>query len=129
MMNTNLPSVVTPQLINYSCSTWKTLWEKKFTGAENFTLGEFSAMNMINCDHCNVWEHRDIKGSGKYVTLDILLKFDILEKMRITSSESKVKLGRSEKGLITSLGLKTKTTPKKCKNARYAIVNISKKDL
>ena len=28
--------------------------------------------------------HRDIKGSDKYVTLDISLKFDSLEKMKIT---------------------------------------------
>ena len=31
--------------------------------------------------------------------------------------------------MITSLGFKTKTTPKKYKKARYAIGNVSKKDL
>ena len=34
-------------------------------------------------------KYRDIKGSDKYVTLDISLKFDSLEKMKIKSSESK----------------------------------------
>ena len=49
--------------------------------------------------------------------------------MRITSSESKVKLGRSGKGFITSLVLKAKARPKKYKKARYAIGNVSKQDL
>ena len=49
--------------------------------------------------------------------------------MKITSSESKGKLERSGKGLITYLGFNTKARLKKYKNARYAIVNVSKKDL
>ena len=49
--------------------------------------------------------------------------------MRITYSESKEKLGRSGNGLITSLGLKEKASPKKYKKERYAIGNISKKDI
>ena len=49
--------------------------------------------------------------------------------MKITSSESKGKLERSGKGLITSLGFKAKVRPQKYKKARYAIRNISKKDL
>ena len=57
------------------------------------------------------------------------MKFDILDNMRITYSESRVKLGGSGKGLITSLGIKAKATPKKHKKARYAIINASKKDL
>ena len=85
-------------------------------------------MNMKNCCHSNVRKHREIKGSEKYVTLDISLKFYSLDKMRITYSASKVKLGRSGKGLITSLVLKSKKRPKKYKNSRYAVVNVSKKD-
>ena len=65
----------------------KTFWEEKFTGEEKFALGEFSAVNMKDCGHRNVRKHKDIKGSDKYVTLDILLKFDSLYNMRITSSE------------------------------------------
>ena len=84
---------------------------------------------MKNCGHRNFRKHRDIKGSDKYVTLDILLKLDSLENMKITSSESKDKLGISGEGLITSLGLKAKASPNKYKKSRYAIVNISKKDL
>ena len=36
----------------------------------------------------NVREHREIKGSDKYVILDISLKFDSLDNMKITSSDS-----------------------------------------
>ena len=113
----------------HGCSNRKTFQEEKFTGEEKFTLGELSAMNTKNCGRRNVRKYRQIKGSDKYVTLEISLKFESLEKMRITSSESKVKLGISGKGLITSLGLKAKTRPTKYKNARYDIGNVSKKDL
>ena len=123
MINTSLLAVVTPPSIYHGCSTQKTFLE------ENFTLGEFSAVNIKNCVRRNVRKHRDIKSSDKYVTLDLLLKFDSLENLRITSSESKNNLGRQVKGLITSLGLKAKVRPKKCKKARYAIGNFSKKDL
>ena len=49
--------------------------------------------------------------------------------MKITSSESEDNLGRSVKGLVTSLGLKAKARPKKYKKARFAIRNVRKKDL
>ena len=84
---------------------------------------------MKNCGHQNFRKHRQIKGSDKFVTLDILLKIDSLYKMKITSSESKEKLVRSVKGLITSLGSYSKVSPHKYKKARYAIENVSKKDL
>ena len=122
MMNMNILAVITPPSIYHGCSTRKTFWEEKFT------LGEFTAVNMKNCSHRNVRKHREIKGSEKYFTLDISLKFDSIDKMRITSSESKVNLGKSGKGLITSLGLKAKSSPKKYKNTTCAIVNIRKKD-
>ena len=109
MMNMKLLAVVTPLSIYYGCSTQKTFWK------ENFTPGEFTAVNMKNCGRHNVRKHREIKGSDKYVTLDISLKVDSMEKMRITSSESRDNLGIPGKGLITSLGLKAKVTPKKRK--------------
>ena len=59
----------------------------------------------------------------------ISLKIDSLDKIKITSSESKEELERSGKVLITSLGLKAKVRPQKYKKASYAIVNISKKEL
>ena len=59
----------------------------------------------------------------------ISLKFDSMDKMKITSSESEGKLERSGKGLIISLGFKAKVMSQKYKRARYAIGNISKKDL
>ena len=44
MMKMNLLEVVTPQSIYHGCSTGKMFWEEIFTGEENFTLGEFSAV-------------------------------------------------------------------------------------
>ena len=87
MMNMNILAVVTPPSIYHGCSTRKKLWEEKFTGEENFTLGEFSAVNMKNGGRRNVRKHRNIKGFDKYINLNISLKFDSLDKMRITSSE------------------------------------------
>ena len=54
---------------------------------------------MENCGCRNVRKHIEIKGSDNYVTLDILLKFDSMEKMRITSSESKYNFGNIRKGV------------------------------
>ena len=49
--------------------------------------------------------------------------------METTSSESKGKLGRSGKGLVTTLDLKTKERSQKYKKVSYAIGNVSMKDL
>ena len=49
--------------------------------------------------------------------------------MESTSSESKLELERSGKGLVTTLDLKTKARSKKYKKARYAIGNVIMKDL
>ena len=68
---------------------------------------------MKNCGQHNVRKHKEIRGSDKYVTLDISSKFDSLDKMKFTFSESKGKLERSGKGLITSLGFKTKARSQK----------------
>ena len=108
-INMKLLAVVTPPSIFHGCSTRKTSWEENFTGKENL----FLSVNMKICDRRNVRKHKEIRGSDKYVTLDIPLKFDSLDKMKITSSESKGKLERSGKGLITSLGFKTKARPQK----------------
>ena len=89
MMNMKFLSVVTPPSIYHGCSTRKTLWEEKFTGEEKFTLGEFTPANMKNCGRRNVRKHREIKGSDKYVTLDIYLEFDSLDKTSITYSDPK----------------------------------------
>ena len=63
---------------------------------------------MKNCGRRKVRKHKDIKGSNKYVTLDISSKFDSLDKMKTTSSKSIGKLERSGMGLVTSLGFKAK---------------------
>ena len=102
-----LLAVVMPQSIYHGCSTRKKFWVGNFTGKENLFLD----VNMKNGGRRNVRKHREIKGSDNYVTLDISSKFDSLDKMKITSSESKVKLERSGKGLITSLGFKSKVRP------------------
>ena len=52
-----------------------------------------------------------------------------MNKTETTSSESKVELERSGKWLVTALALKTKSRSKNTKRARYAIGNVSMKDL
>ena len=89
----------------------------------------FLAVNMKKYGRSNVRKHTEIKGSDKYVTLEISLKFDNMDKTKTTSSESKGKLESPGKGLITSLGFKAEVRPKKYKKARYAIINVNKKDL
>ena len=85
MINMKLLAVVTPPYIYHGCCTRKTFWEEIFTGEEKL----FSAVNMKNGECRNVRKHKEIKSSDKYVTLDILLKFDSLDKMKITSPYSK----------------------------------------
>ena len=70
-------------------------------------------MNMENCGCRNVRKHRDIKVSDKYVTLDISLKFDSLDKMKIQILESEDNLGKSGKWLTISLVIKAKVGPYK----------------
>ena len=72
-------------------------------------------MNMKNCGRSKVRKHKEIKGSDKIVTLNVSEKFDSLNKMEIKSSESKGKFGRSGKGLVTALALKTKVSSKNTK--------------
>ena len=84
---------------------------------------------MKNCGRRKVRKHKEIKGSDKCVTLNISEKFDSLNNMETTSSESKVRLGRSEKGLVTALDLKTKSRSKIYKKVRYAIGNVRMKEL
>ena len=105
MINIKLRAVVTTPSIYHGCSTHKTLWGLKFT------VGEFSAVNMKNGGRRSVRKHREIKGSNKYITLEILLNFDSLEKMRITSSDSKDNLRRLVMWLITSLCINSKASP------------------
>ena len=57
-------------------------------------------MNLKNCGCRKFRKHKEIKGSDKIVTLDISAKFDRLNKIETTSSESKGKLEMSGKGLV-----------------------------
>ena len=91
--------VVTPPSIYHGCSTRKTFWEEKFAGKKQ---GLFVSVNTRNCGQRNVRKHREIKDSDERVTLktyenmyEILKfseKFDNLDNMETTSSESKVKM-------------------------------------
>ena len=107
-------------------------WEEKFTDKKQDL---FVSVNMRNCGQRNVRKHREIKDSDERVTLNMneVLKiseeFDYLDKMETTSSESKVKMKVSRKWLVTVLALKTKARLTKYKKARYAIGNVSMKDL
>ena len=100
-------------------------WEENFTGKKDL----FQSVNMKNCGRRKFSKHKEIKGSDKIVTLDVSAKFDSMNKTETTSSESKGKLVRSGNGLVTALALKTKVRLKKYKKARYAIGNVSMKDL
>ena len=77
--------VVTLPSIYHFCSTRKTFWEGNFKGKEDL----FLSVNMKNCGRHKVRKHKYIKGSDKIVTLDISAKFDSLNKMETTYSESK----------------------------------------
>ena len=66
------------------------------------------SMNMKSFGCHKVRKHKEIKDSDKYVTLDVSSKFESLEKMKTTISESKGKSERSGKGLVASLGFNTK---------------------
>ena len=103
--------VVTPLSSYHGCSTWKTFWEEKFTGKKDL----FQSVNMKHCGCRKVRKHKEIKSSDKIVTLNVSAKFESLTKMETTSSESKGKLRRSGKGLVTALDLKTKVRSKNIK--------------
>ena len=110
--------VVTPPSIYHGCSTRKKFWEEKFTGNKDF----FESVSMKNCGQRNVRKHKEIKGSDKCVTLNIYEilniseKFDDLNKIETTYSESKVELEVSVKGLVTALAIKTKERSKNTKS-------------
>ena len=109
--------VVTPPSIYHGCCTRKMFWEEKFRGKQDL----FESVNMKNCGRCKVRKHKEIKGSDKCVTLNIYEilniseKFDDLNKMETTSSESRVELEGSGKVLVTALALNTKARPKNIK--------------
>ena len=101
--------VVTPPSIYHGCSTRKRFWEGKFTGKKDL----FQSVNMKNCGRLKVRKYKEIKGTDKIVTLDISEKFDSMNRMETTSSESKEKLEISVKGLVTALNFKTKVRSSK----------------
>ena len=100
--------VVTPPSIYHGCCTQKMFWEGKFAGKKQDL---FEPVNMRNCGKRNFRKHREIKKGdecvayeNKYEILKFSEKFDNLDKMETTSSESKVKMEGSGKWLVTALG-------------------------
>ena len=75
--------------IYHGCSTWKTLWEEKFT-----------LVNMTSCGGRNVRKNREIKNGKKYIILDISSNIYCLDKKKVTSSESKDRMGIQIRGLL-----------------------------
>ena len=99
--------VVTQPSIYHGCSTQKAFWEEKFTGKQEL----FQSVNMKKCGRRKVRNHKEIKGSDTlniYDILNISEKFESLNKMETTSSESKLELERSGKGLETAMAINTK---------------------
>ena len=84
---------------------------------------------MKNCGRHNVRKHNVIKGSDKYVTLDISSKYESMDKIKITSSESNGKFGKISKGVDYLYGFQDEIKVAIIKKARYAIRNVSKKYL
>ena len=109
----NVLAVVTPPSIYCVCSTWKAFWREIFT-----------PVDMKNCGHRNVRKHGKLKYGEKYITLDVSLNFDSLDKMKITSSETKECLGILGKCFIAYLDINTIRRSNKNKKARCAINNL-----
>ena len=117
-MNTKLLAIVTPPYICLGCSNQKTFWEEMFTPENMKTFGRRNSR-----------KRRYIKDGEQYIALNIYFNYSSLENMKITSSEPKCYFGRSEKKFITSLGLKTIIRSKKRSKSRYAITNVSLKNI
>ena len=82
-------------------------------------------VNMKNCGRRNVWKYSDINNSEKYIDFEISLKFGNMNKMNITSSESKYYLGISGKGFITSMALKIFRRSKNMKRQGLTLLNLA----
>ena len=86
-------------------------------------------VNMENSGHCNVRKHREIRNGKQYVILEISLKFGNVDKIKMTYLKTKYYLGRSGKGLITSLDLKAVRRSKNVKKEKFTINEVSLKDI
>ena len=75
-------------------------------------------MNMRSCGRRNVRKYREIKNGEQYITLEISLKRDCLDKRKYTSSVSRDYVVISGKWVTTSLTLSTKRTNIKQKEIR-----------
>ena len=73
---------------------------------------------MKNCGCCKVSKHKEIKGSDKIVTLNFSEKFDSLNKMETTSSESKRKIVEIRKGVGNRSGSQNQIKVVKIQNGK-----------
>ena len=96
------------------CSTQKTFWGGKFTGKKDL----FHSMNMKICGRRKVRKHKEIKGSDNIVTLDISEKFDSLNNMETTSSESKREIGKIRKGVGNRSGFQDQSKVSKIQKGK-----------
>ena len=117
-MNMKILAFVTPPSIYHGCSTCRMFWEEKFTSSTMKVFANFT-----------VRKHREINDGDKYITIYISLNFGSLDNIKIKSSEPKDYLERSGKGFITSLGLNKIRRSKKIKKERFAITNVSIKEI
>ena len=74
----------------------------------------------------NVRKHIEIKNGKQYTALEISLKLYCLDKRKVNYPVSSYYVGRSVKGLTTSLALGTKI-PNKQQKARTVITDITHK--
>ena len=108
--------VVTPPSIYHGCSTRKTFREEKFTGKQDL----FESVNitiLVIAKLGNTRRSRLLTGVtlNIYEILNISEKFESRNKMETTSSESKVELEISGKGLVTAMDINTKARSKNTK--------------
>ena len=117
--------VVTPPSIYHGCSTRKMFWEEKFTGKENL----FLAVNMkivVVAMLGKIRRSRVMTSMSRWISHQSLTVWTIW-----TSHLQSQKQNRKdqERGWLTFWVSRPKQGPQKYKKARYAIVNVSKKDL
>ena len=121
-MNIKLLEVVTPPSIYRGFSNWKTFWEEKFT------LDELTAGNMKTVVVAMLGNTKISKVVPSVSTWTYYWNLTIWKRWEL-NLQNLFFLRGSGKGLINSLGLKAKAGAKKYKNLRYAIGNISNKNI
>ena len=124
-INMKFLAAVTPPSIYHGRSTQKTFWEEIFTGKENL----FLSVNMKNVGRRKVRKHKEIRDSDNIITLEISTKFDSLDKIETTYSESKEKLERSGKEVGNRFGFQDQRKVTKILKGKVCHRKWSEKDI